>query len=111
PPQDLVRAVFAGEVDHDLARQPDHPAEEPRRRLAAVQRQRCEACVPGHDLGGRGGLSARPVRPPRKGGPTRYCAAVDVVFIEVIILAITSFSARSFLIHRNTATMSLSQSM
>jgi hypothetical protein len=55
---------------------------------------------------------------PRKGSrhgcnsETRsYWAAVVFTCIDDIILAITSFSASSLLIQRNTATMSLSQSM
>ncbi len=40
-----------------------------------------------------------------------YWAAVVFTCIDDIILAITSFSASSLLIQRNTATMSLSQSM
>jgi len=47
-----------------------------------------------------------------KRSPYGCCAAVDDVFwIDVISFAITSFSALSFLIQRNTATTSLSQSM
>ena len=49
PAQHLARAVLAREIDHDLAREAHHAAEQPRRRLAAVQRERCVSGVAGHE--------------------------------------------------------------
>src|SRR6185295_5642398 len=48
-PEDLVRALFGGQVDQDLARQPHHAAEQPGRSFTAVKWKGCEAGVTRHN--------------------------------------------------------------
>src|SRR5438067_4522646 len=60
PPQHLFAAELAGDERDDLARQRHHAREEPRRRVAAVQRQMGESGAAQRAIAGTGAATAAP---------------------------------------------------
>ncbi len=138
-PQPLLHRVGAAAEKGDVAEQPGRGCDEKRRReaiacLLRIIRQRSQqrriddegarrdlehpldAAAPGtllDQLEEPFALELAQVIVERLPSSYRPCAAVDFVagFIDAYIFATASFSALSFLIQRNTATMSLSQSM
>src|SRR6185436_9263581 len=104
-PEDLVRALFGGQVDQDLARQPHHAAEQPGRSFTAVKWKGCEAGVTRHHLWGPSLLGPRHFYRPG-------AAVVVVLFLtDCVSLPSMLSSAGPPRIQRIAATMSFSQSM